>query len=147
MPDYVFSLQEEWEIWQHVKEGLKILLNSRIRRHQEKSALPQNNSCAQETCVYQFVLLDWFEELINTTATSNTVVSKWRPLLRIEASNRSRTNRTTIGSSFLLVPLVPSLKNWPRIKDGVTCDLGDDEGCVDSDQRGKILRLGLFCCD
>jgi len=147
MPDFVFSLQEEWELWQHVKEGLKILLNSRIRRHQENSALPQNNSCAEETCVYQFVLLDWFEELINTTATSNTVVSKWRPLLRIEASNRRRTNRTTIGSHFLLVPLVPSLKNWPRIKDGVTCGLGEDEVCVDSGQRGKSLRLGLLCCD
>jgi hypothetical protein len=45
------------------------------------------------------------------------------------------------------VPLVPSLKNWPIIKVGVTCDLGDDEVCVDSDQRGKILRLGLLCCD
>jgi hypothetical protein len=122
-----------------VKEGLKVLLNSRIRRHQENSALPQNNSCTEETCVYQFVLLDWFEELINTTTTttSNRVVSKWRPLLRIEATNRRRTNRTTTGSHFLLVPLVPSLKNWPRIKDGVTCDLGADEVCVDSDQRGK----------
>jgi len=147
MPDFVFSLQEEWELWQHVKEGLKILLNSRVRRHQENSALPHNNSCAEETCVYQFVLLDWFEELINTTATSNTVMSKWRPLLRIEASNRRRTNRTTIGSHFLLVPLVPSLKNWPRIKDGVTCDLGEDEVCVDSGQRGKSLRLGLLYCD
>ena len=146
MPDFVFSLQEEWELWQHVKEGLKILLNLRIRRHQENSALPQNNSCAEEICVYQFVLLDWFEELINTT-TSNAFVSKWRPLLRIEASNRRRTNSTTIESHFLLVPLVPSLKNWPRIKDGVTCDLGNDEVCVDSEQRGKILRLSLLCCD
>jgi hypothetical protein len=130
-----------------VKEGLKILLNSRIRRHHEKSALPQNISCTEETCVYQFVLLDWFEELINTTKTSNTVMSKWRPLLRIEASNRRTTNRTTVESPFLLVPLVPSLKNWPRIKDGFTCDLGDDEVCVDSDLSGKSLRMGLLCCD
>ena len=147
-----FSLQEEWELWQHVREGLKILLNTRIRRHQENSAVPQNISCAEETCVYQFVLLDWFEELINTTKTSNTVESKWRPLLRIEATNGSRTNRTTIGSHFLLVPLVPSLKNWARIKEGITCDLGDDEVCVDSDQKGKSLRLctltlGLHRCD
>jgi hypothetical protein len=137
MPDFVFSLQEEWELWQHVKEGLKMLLNTRIRRHQVNSAVPQNSSYAEETYIYQFVLLDWFEELISTT--SNTVVSKWRPLLRIEASNIHRNNRTTIGSPFVLDPLVSSLKNWTIIKGGVTCNLGDDEVCVDSDTRGKSL--------
>jgi hypothetical protein len=139
MLDFVFALQEEWELWQRVKEGLKILLNTRIRRHQVKSAVPQNSSFAEETYVYQFVLLDWFEELISTTITSNTVVSKWRPLLRIEASNRRRNNKTTIGSPFILEPLVSSLKNWTIIKGGVTCNLGDDEACVDPDLRGKSL--------
>jgi hypothetical protein len=134
-------LQEEWELWQHVKGGLKIVLSTRIRRHQENSALKQNSSCAEERCVYQFVLLDWYEELINTT-TSNMVVARWRPLLQIEASNRHSTNRTTTGSPFLLMPLVPLLNDWARIKEeGVTCDLGDDDTCVDSHQTGESLRM------
>lgn len=134
-------LQEEWELWQHVKEGLKILLNTRIRRRQENSAVQQNSSCAEEMCVYQFVLLDWFEEFTNTTP-SNVVVTRWRPLLQIEASKRHRTNGTRIRSPFLLVPLVPLLKDWARIKEeGVSCDLGDDDTCVDTEQSGKSLRL------
>lgn len=134
-------LKDEEDLWQHVKEGLKMLLNTRIRTHQEDAAVQQNSSCAEEMCVYQFVLLDWFEELMNTT-TSNMLVARWRPLLQIEASNRHRTNNTIVGSRFLLTPLVPLLKDWPRTKqESVTCDLGDDDVCVGPDQTGESLRL------
>ncbi|KDR17127.1 Retinal guanylyl cyclase 2, partial [Zootermopsis nevadensis] len=105
------------------------------------SAVQHDSGCSDDGCAYRFVLLDWFEELINATATSNMVVGKWRPLLQIEASKRQEANKTRNGSRLLLVPLIPLLKDWARIKkEGVTCEFGDDDSCVDSEQTELILR-------
>jgi hypothetical protein len=128
-----------------VKEGLKILLSTRNRKHQQNFSIQQNSSYPDDWCAYRFVLLDWFEELINATPTSNMVVERWRPLLKIEASKRLEANKTRNGSSLLLVPLVPLLKDWARIKkEGVPCDFGDDDICADSEQTGKSLLVELF---
>ncbi|XP_021924230.1 retinal guanylyl cyclase 1 isoform X2 [Zootermopsis nevadensis] len=136
--------EDEWELWQQVKEALKVLLSTRNRKHQHSSAVQHDSGCSDDGCAYRFVLLDWFEELINATATSNMVVGKWRPLLQIEASKRQEANKTRNGSRLLLVPLIPLLKDWARIKkEGVTCEFGDDDSCVDSEQTGGselILR-------
>lgn len=124
-----------------MKEGLKTLLSTRNRKHQHNPAVQHNSSCSGDGCDYRFVLLDWFEELINATSTSNMVVGRWRPLLQIETSKSHETNETRNGSRLLLVPLVPLLKDWARIKkESAMCEFGDDESCVDSEQTGKDLR-------
>lgn len=146
----VSLLQQEWELWQHVKEGLKIMQSARNSQHQQNSAA-EHNSCGEERCAYRFVLLDWFEELINTSANS-VVVARWRPLLQVEARSQQEANKTRNGSAFSLVPLVPLLKDWARIKkEGATCEFGDYDSCADSEQTGKSLRgfcrftLSLLC--
>lgn len=124
-----------------MKEGLKILLNTRNRKNPRNPDAQHNSSCA-----YRFVLLDWFEETLNATSTSNRAVGRWRPLLQIEASKRHEANKTRNGSRLLLLPLVPLLKDWPRIKkEGVTCEFGDDDTCVDSEETGKNLRDDHIC--
>jgi hypothetical protein len=123
-----------------VKEGLKIMQSARNRQHRQDSAAKHNNSHAEERCAYRFVLLDWFEELINTSANS-MVIAKWRPLLQIDARSQQEANRTRNGCSLFLVPLVPLLKNWAIIKkEGATCEFGDYDTCADSEPTGKSLR-------
>lgn len=69
------------------------------------------------------------------------LVARWRPLLQIEARSQQEANKTRNGSSFFLVPLVPLLKDWARIKkEGATCELGDYDSCADSEPTGKRLR-------
>jgi hypothetical protein len=132
-------LQQEWELWQHVKEGLKIMQSARNRQNQQNSAT-KHNSCSEERCAYRFLLLDWFEELINTSVNS-MVVERWRPLLQVEARSQQEANKTRNESSLVLVPLVPLLKDWARIKkEGATCEFGDYDSCADSKPTGKSLR-------
>ncbi|KAJ4428494.1 hypothetical protein ANN_24531 [Periplaneta americana] len=159
------SLKAKWDLWQHLKEGLNILLKGKSGKHQAKdgtsnSTAHHNSSCSDERCAYRFVLLDWFEELINTSnkqanssetiTNTMTLVSRWRPLLQIEASNKSTNgsgavkqevhNKTRYRSRFLLVPLVPLLKDWARIKEeGVTCEFADDDSCADSESSAPAF--------
>ncbi|PSN34034.1 hypothetical protein C0J52_17492, partial [Blattella germanica] len=155
---------EEWDLWQHLKEGLKILhktKNNSQYKHVAVNYAAQNSSnCTDERCSYRFVLLDWFEELINVSsrqsysdnfgdslANNVVVVGRWRPLLQMEenvkstnstvsvkqAGNKKIKNRTRLS----LVPLLPFLKDWARIKEeGVTCEF-DDENCIDSEAMGS----------
>jgi hypothetical protein len=125
-----------------VKDGLRIMQSARNRQRHQTSAAKCNNSCGEERCAYRFVLLDWFEELMNTSANS-MVLARWRPLLQIEASQQD-ANKTRNGSPFFLTPLVPSLRDWARIKkEGSTCEFGDYDSCVDSEPIGKSFRR--FC--
>jgi hypothetical protein len=133
-------LQQEWELWQHVKQSLKIMQTARNRQRQQTSAAMYDKSCGEERCAYRFVLLDWFEELINTSANS-MVVSRWRPLLQIEARSQQDANKTRNESPFFLIPLVPLLKDWARIKkEGSACEFGDYDICTDSETTGKSIR-------
>jgi hypothetical protein len=124
-----------------VKESLKIVQSARNRQHQLNSAAKHNESCGEERCAYRFILLDWLEELINTTSANSGVVARWRPLLQIEARGQQEANKTRNRSAFVLIPLVPLLKHWARIKkEGSTCEFGDYDTCADSEPIGKIFR-------
>lgn len=109
------------------------------QRHQTAAA-KCNSSCGEERCAYRFVLLDWFEELMNTSANS-MVLARWRPLLQIEARSQQDANETRTGPPFFLTPLVPSLRDWARIKkEGSTCEFGDYDSCADSEPIGESFR-------
>ena len=76
------------------------------------------------------------------------LMGRWRPLLQIETSAKitnstvnmkQDTNKTRNRSPLLLVPLVPLLKDWARIKEeGATCEF-DDENCLESESIGKVI--------
>ncbi|KAJ9584441.1 hypothetical protein L9F63_021216, partial [Diploptera punctata] len=80
--------------------------------------------------------------ITDSSPNNAMVLGRWRPLLQIEANVRTtnntvnvkqETNKTRNRTRLLLVPLVPLLKDWARIKvEGTTCEF-DDEKCLDSE--------------
>jgi hypothetical protein len=114
------------------------------RKHEQNSTVQHNSTYVEDRCAYRFVLLDWFEEVINETSTSSlSVVTRWRPLLHIEASNGKEDDSKTRNRSRLnLVALVPFLNDWARMKDeSVRCESEDDDICVDFEEKGKNFRV------
>ena len=83
----------------------------------------------------------------DSLSNSVTLLRRWRPLLQIEARPKStnatvnlkpETNKGRNRTRLLLVPLVPLLKDWARIKEeGATCEF-DEENCLETESLGKI---------